>query len=137
MGKTTVLQDVLKELKERKIPVLSLKADTIKFENFDELQKNLNLKDSIEKILANLSDSFETSVVIIDQIDSLSLSITSDRTQLTRYKELILHILKFQKINVIISCRTFDLNNDFDLSQYQNNTLIEIDCLKIEEVIEF
>jgi hypothetical protein len=135
MGKTTVLQDVLKELHVKDIPVLAIKADKVSFETSDELGQLLHLPDKVERIIARLSEICPKTVLLIDQIDALSLSLSSDRTQLGKYKELISRCLKLPNVLIVLSCRTYDLNNDLDLNQYKANHKIEVGQLSKEEII--
>ncbi len=134
MGKTTVLQDVLKELHVMEIPVLAIKADKVNFETSEELGQLLHLPDTLERIIARLSEMSSKTVLLIDQIDALSLSLSSDRTQIARYKELISRCLKLPNVLIVLSCRTYDLNNDLDLNQYKSNQMVEVGPLSKEEI---
>lgn len=134
MGKTTVLQDVLKELHIRDIPVLAIKADKVPFETSERLGQLLHLPDTVERIIARLSEMTSKTVLLIDQIDALSLSLSSDRTQIGKYKELISRCLKLPNVLIVLSCRTYDLNNDLDLNQYKGNHKIEVGPLSKEEI---
>jgi len=60
-------------------------------------------------------------VLIIDQIDALSLSLSSNRKPLNTYNRLIKRISSLgPKVRIVISCRTFDLEFDPYLQQYNN-----------------
>lgn len=134
MGKTTVLQDVLKELHVKNIPVLAIKADKISFKTSEELGQLLHLPDTVERIIARLSEMTPKTILLIDQIDALSLTLSSDRTQIDKYKELISRCLKLPHVLIVLSCRTYDLNNDLDLNQYKANQKVEVGPLSKEEI---
>lgn len=136
MGKTTVLQDVLSLLQKNDIPVIGVKSDIVKFNNSHELQSQLDLPDTLERILSLLSDKSPKSILLIDQIDALSLSLSADRSQLDKYKELIAYALRLPNILIILSCRSYDLNNDLDLNQYRQNKQVEVGMLLEKDVWE-
>ena len=133
-GKTTVLQDVLETLTRDGIPVLAIKTDKIGFSNSEELRSSLNLPDTAERIFTKLSEAANYSILLLDQIDVLSYYLSSDRAQLHRYKELISKLEKLENVLIIISCRTFDLNNELELNQYKTNQTIEVLNFSAEQV---
>jgi broad-specificity NMP kinase len=136
MGKTTILQKVLLDLKSQNIPVLAIKADKIDFRNSEELKDLLRLPDTIDRVLSLLSDSNPLTVLLIDQIDALSLALSTNRSLLNRYKDLIAFAHRLPNVLVILSCRTYDLNNDLELKQYGKNEIIEVKSLEESEVID-
>jgi hypothetical protein len=82
VGKTVVMQDVLAKLEETGVNVLAIKADLLSGVNIpEELREQLRLPDSIERVLRRLSAS-SIAVLMIDQIDALSLSLARDQRTL-------------------------------------------------------
>jgi hypothetical protein len=135
-GKTNFLTQVYNRLKKGNIPALALKADQIDFKSLIELKKKNNFSDSIDMLFSKLSDEFDVSVLIIDQLDALSLSLSKDRKQLARYTELLLLISRIQKVKIIVSCRKFDLYSDINLSHLRNYKTFEVGKFTNNEVDE-
>ena len=113
MGKTVVSRDVLRALEDAGINVLAIKADQklSGVTNSEDLRKNLDLPDSVERIVSRLA-SQELTVLLIDQIDALSLSLARDQRALNVVLELVGRVRLQSNVRVLISCRVFDLHND-------------------------
>lgn len=133
-GKTVVLKDLLSQLHENNTPVLGLKSDRKQIlEN--ELGKSIldldaNLFQVFEKILINN----KVAVVLVDQIDALSQSLSTNRQQIKAYGTLVNKLSSFKNIRIIISCRSFDLNHDPELKQYTNKKIVNLTVLSDKEV---
>ena len=136
MGKTVILRDLYIKLRNTKIPVIGIKADRVTYKNSEQFKSDLKLSEDIEKILARMSDFQEQQVVIIDQIDALSLALSTDKTQLTNYNSLITRLTQIPNTRVVVSCRSFDLNYDHSLRKYKRNRTIRVKPLTLEQVIE-
>ena len=121
MGKTVVLHDVLVDLLDKKIDVLAIKADQqlLGLKSFEEIHRNLSINDPIFESIERLA-KINKVAIIIDQIDALSLSLAHDQQTLDSVLELIARLRRIHNVNVVISCRLFDLNNDprFRLIEY-------------------
>ena len=136
MGKTVIFRDLYIKLRNSKIPVIGIKADRVTYQNSEQFKSDLKLSEDIEKILARMSDFQEKQVVIIDQIDALSLALSADKTQLTNYNSLITRLTQIPNTRVVVSCRSFDLNYDHSLRKYKRNRTIRVKYLTIEQVKE-
>ncbi len=138
MGKSVVLKDLLVQLIENKIPVLGLKSD-IKLLSVDSASIGKSLLDidaDIKSVFDKLSKTNEAVVVLIDQIDALSQSLSTKRSQLTAYTSLINSLAhsKIDKIRIVISCRIYDLKHEAEFKQYRNKKEIILTELSDEEV---
>lgn len=135
-GKSVILRDLFDRLKGEKIPVLGIKADRLIINNLDELNKELELGDTVESIFKALSSSEQKFVLLIDQIDALSQSLSSNRSSLNTYHRLILRLSYISKIRIVISCRLYDLDYDPLLQEYKNFKTFKTSILSIEEIKE-
>lgn len=128
IGKTIILHDVAKELAERRIPFLALKADR---------QGEINAPEIIQAFQI-LQNQYDLLVLILDQIDALSTTLSQDRSSIKQYTDLIniLGCEEDNRIRIIFSCREFDLKHDPNLSQYEKaNDLTRIDTSYLSEKV--
>lgn len=84
MGKTAIMRDVLEGLREQQLPVLALKADRRYSATYEGLVKQLltgtgqtDLKQALGLLRADYGQ--RTMVVLIDQLDALSQSLSTNR----------------------------------------------------------
>src|SRR5690606_4106616 len=116
--------DLYQKLILKGIPVLAIKADRYYAENRIALeekmfqQRNVTILD----VLSTLLQEHQKVVVLIDQMDALSLTLSTKRDYLTTYNRLISELLGVSGIRIILSIRSFDLNYDADLRGYKSNT---------------
>ena len=138
MGKSVVLKDLLVQLIENKTPVLGLKSDRkLLSVNSASIGKSLlDIDADIKSVFDQLSKTNEAVVVLIDQIDALSQSLSTKRSQLTAYTSLINSLAhsKIDKIRIVISCRIYDLKHEAEFKQYRNKKEIILTELSDEEV---
>lgn len=134
MGKSVIMRDVLRALEEREIPVLGIKADQYCVETIELLEKRLHLNDGIEEMVKVLALTNERVVVLIDQIDALSQSLSARREYLETFTRLVWALSEIPAVRIVISCRTYDLQNDHDLSFYRRQKKFEIKELSDEHV---
>ena len=133
-GKSVVLKDLFSLLKSHDIPSLAIKADKIlNISSIKDIETELNLKDNIFSIFQSLSRT-KICAFIIDQIDALSLSLSSSRHAINSYDRLIKQLESLPNVRIIISCRTYDLDYDASLRAYKKNKVINLSLLKIEQV---
>lgn len=133
-GKTVILQDVYNDLKKYGIPVIGLKADRHTDRSIKELEAKLNLEDSFEKIIRTLSEHNERVVVIIDQIDALSQSLSARRDYLDTFNHLVRSLCTIEKIRIVVSARIYDLNYDSELKFYKNQKVFNLGLLNVTQV---
>ena len=135
-GKSVVLKDLQARLNESNIPTLGLKADRLVYNSRKELEEELNLEDGIEKLFNKVSNRGQKTVLIVDQLDALSQSLSSNRNSLNVFNKLINRLSFCPNVRIIISCREYDLSYDPYLHEYQNKQVFNIQLLKQEKVNE-
>lgn len=118
IGKSVVMHDLLEKLSlTDKYQVLGLKSDQIEFADTDDLSKQLHLPKRLEDVIRDMASTNKRVILLIDQIDALSLSLSSNRTPLRSLLKLIQNIQHIKNVRVIISCRPYDLEYDPTLGQ--------------------
>ncbi|MDB5284449.1 MAG: hypothetical protein JWO06_3524, partial [Bacteroidota bacterium] len=134
VGKTVVLKAVYQKLLELDIPVLGLKADKLYAGDIEELEKQLDFRESIVDMVKTLRNEHEKVVILVDQIDALSQSLSSDRKFLNAYNLLIQKLAAIQGVRIIISVRSFDLRYDPHLKTLKKNKTFELVPLTDQEL---
>jgi len=138
MGKTVVLQDVLYNLESAGINVLAIKADLLSgITTVDDLRLHLRLPDTVERILQRLA-ALSPAVLLIDQIDALSRSLARDQRTLDLVLDLVARARIISGVRVLLSCRTFDLNNSPKLSNLKSKKfeVTELEETEVRLVLE-
>lgn len=137
-GKTVVMAQVLKQLEARGVRVLALKSDYLSgIRSEDDLRVRLNLPVSVEECVRQLAAE-EPVVVLIDQLDALSVALSQDFSALDYIYSLIIKLLRVSNVRVIVSCREFDLHFDPKLSSLnrQHYTTFTLSPLTKEQLDE-
>lgn len=133
-GKSVILNQVFHNLQNFEIPVIAFKADISFSDTIENLEKKLALSLSLMESIDVLSIEYEKIVVIIDQIDALSQSLSANRDYLRTYM-LLVHKLKTNPtVRIIISSREYDLNFDADLIPLKKYKIHDAGLLEVEEV---
>lgn len=113
IGKSIVMHDLLEELQANQdYLVLGLKSDQIEFVDTEVFRKNIHLAKPIETVVEEMAQKYNRVILLIDQIDALSLSLSSNRTPLRSLLKLIGQIQHISNVRVVISCRPYDLEYD-------------------------
>ncbi len=135
MGKTIVAQDVLLELEGAGDTVLAIKADQqlSGIDSPEDLRINLRLPDSVERVIERVAERGRV-IVLIDQIDALSLSMARDQKALNVVLDLVARLRYIPNVRILMSCRIFDLNNDPRLKQLGVKKHFPISELSKDEV---
>jgi hypothetical protein len=135
MGKTVVMRDSLCRLEELGYNVLAIKADLQLSEtvSHDDLQRRLGFPEPIERAVARLA-ALGRVVVLIDQLDALSLSLARDEKVLNTTIELIGRLRLIPGVAILISCRTFDRKSDPRLSRIAIDKEFPLSELTDEEI---
>lgn len=134
-GKTVVMRDVLAALEERGATVLAVKADQqlSAVEGPDGMQRALRLPEPVEQVVGRLAVLGPT-VVIVDQVDALSLSLARDQRALDWVLGLVARLRELPGVAVLLSCRTFDRNTDPRLNRLDAGRVFPLPALGSEEV---
>lgn len=140
-GKSVILKETLIHLSKNKVPVIGIKADRYYSESLQKFNEVTNLKNPLEKLIELLLKTHDKVVVLIDQIDSLSSTVTSKRIYLDVYRQLIDNILSItnnkppflkNKVRLIVAIREFDLIYDFEFKYFRKFEKVEVE--KLSEV---
>jgi hypothetical protein len=134
-GKSVVMRDVANTLRQARGSVLAIKADLqlTGVTSAEEIQARLQLPESLERVAARLAADGGV-VIVIDQLDALSLSMAQDRRTLEVVMDAVVRLVRIPGIRVIASCRTFDRNNDPRLRQLETKKEFRVGLLTDEEL---
>lgn len=135
IGKSIVMHHLLEELQNKEnYLVLGLKSDQIEFANKDELEQILHLTQPLEIVIQQEAQKYKRVVILIDQIDALSLSLSSNRTPLRSLLKLTNEIQLIPNVRVVISCRPYDLEYDHSLNNLQTKNRWKLKELSSKQV---
>ena len=118
-GKSVILKDVYDKLIAAGTPVAGIKSDRYYVSSISELSEKMNLDYSIIDLAKKLVENHSTVVFLIDQIDSLSQSVTTKRDYIDTYNKILHELQRIPGIRIVISIRTFDLTYDYEFTHYQ------------------
>lgn len=137
-GKSVVMHDILEELIKGGIPVLGIKMDQINFHSTTEFNNEVGLNEGISVFEAykQLNDKHGLSVLLIDQIDALSMSLSVDRKAIDVANKLIHQVSTLPNVRIVVSCRRFDLDYDYDLQEYNRYNKVYLNGLTDGDVCE-
>ena len=117
IGKTALTNVVYNRLKNHQDYVVwGFKVDLVKFDDVTDLENKMHLDISLTEAVQRCAAAKKRVVVIVDQIDALSLSLSSDRSPLSSLATFIKDISQIPHVRVLVSCREFDLEYDNTLS---------------------
>lgn len=137
-GKSVVMRDILEELINEEVPVLGIKMDQINFHSTTELNNEVGLNDfiSVFDAFKQLNDKYKLSVLLVDQIDALSMSLSVDRKAIDVANKLIHQVSTLCNVRIVVSCRRFDLDYDYDLQDYNKYDKVYLNGLEDKNVCE-
>lgn len=133
-GKTTILKHLYDRLNSLSIPVLGIKADRVNYESYESFRVDLNLSENLDQVLATIATKSGKVVLLVDQIDALSLSLSKNRSPIHNYTNFITKAAQIKNARIVVSCRVFDLNNDPRLKMFNSKKVIEVKPLPVESV---
>lgn len=135
IGKSVVMHDLfLKVRANQDYLVLGLKSDQIEFLDTDDLAKQMHLAKPLAKVVEEKTKEIKRVVILIDQIDALSLSLSSNRTPLRSLLKLIGQIRNIKGVRIVISCRPYDMEYDPDLDHLRITNKWELQKISNDEV---
>ena len=136
IGKSIVMHNLLEKLQLRDdYLVLGLKSDQIEFVDTDELSRKMHLARPIEVVVQEMAQKYKRVVLLIDQIDALSSSLSSNRTPLRSLLNLIKKIQYISNVRVVVSCRPYDLEYDPSLNKLRIKNRWELQEFTEEQVL--
>lgn len=133
-GKSVILNNLYSKLIGYEIPTIALKADELSSETIAKLESKAGLSIPLVASIPILLQDFPKVVVIIDQLDALSQSLSANRNNLNSYILLIEKLKSIPNIRVIISTREYDLNYDPSLLPLKKNSFVDAGVLTEEEI---
>jgi len=120
-GKTVVLADVLNKLEQQDIPTIGLKTDYLFDINDTDIDKALNLNGTSLIQIIEESARKGLTVLIIDQIDALSLSLTFKRKPLAEVQRVITELSRNDNVRIVLSCREYDYKSERAFYRYNGS----------------
>ena len=137
IGKSIVMHKLLERLQGREdYLVLGIKSDLVEFANMDDLRGKLYLTRPIEDVIREEVSKCKRVVLLVDQIDALSLSLSANRTPLRSLLSLIRRLANIPHVRVVISCRSYDLEYDPELQNLKIKNRWELKELSEEQVLQ-
>lgn len=137
LGKSAILKDLYEKLEKGGFDVIGIKADKFYSKSIPDLESKLfdNLL-TFDTIIKKVEEKGTKIVVIIDQIDALSLTLSSNREFIETYNKLILHLQNSKYVRIIVSSRSYDLKYDAELSIYNSDEYrkVLVNPLSVENV---
>ena len=135
IGKSVVMHELLMKVRaNEEFLVLGLKSDQIEFFDTNDLAKQMHLAKPLTKVVEEKAKEVKRVVILIDQIDALSLSLSSNRTPLRSLLKLIGQIRHIKGVRVVISCRPYDMEYDPDLNNLRVTNKWELKAISSDEV---
>lgn len=125
-GKTVLLKDLYDKCIENNIAVLGLKADKLYSYTISELQDNIGISIPIFDFIEECKKHFKLIAILIDQIDALSQSMSSDRSYLNVFKKLLDYCANDRCVKFVVAVRTTDLLYDPSLKIYKQTKTIHL-----------
>lgn len=117
VGKSGVMLQVLDKLQNQGIPILTFRADRLEPTQLpDQVGQELGLPGSPAIVLANIAQNRDC-VLIIDQLDAVSLASGRNPEFFDCLYEIIKQAQAHPNIKLLLACRKFDLDNDHRLKR--------------------
>jgi hypothetical protein len=135
-GKTVILRDLYHQVSQRDIPILGLKADKLYAYTIYDLQKSIGLSVPVVEFVEASCRHYPMTVILVDQIDALSQSMSSDRNFLNVYRFLIDSFANNENVKIVISVRTSDLHYDPSLRVFKDVKTVTVELLSESQVME-
>lgn len=125
-GKSSILFNAVKQLNENGYLCLPVRLDRHTPQNTaEQFGKEFDLPASPVICLTEIAKDRDC-VFVIDQLDAIRWTSSHSSNALDVCKDLVRQVYCYQKqekrISLIISCRTFDLNNDPEIREWINGT---------------
>lgn len=136
MGKSVVMHDLLDELKKNdNIGVLAIKADRVV--NSEGIAKGtISEATPLIDLIKKYALTVKRFVLLVDQIDALSQSMSNDRRAINYQDTLIQQVKKISNAKIVVSCRPYDMQYDPILETYSKYQRFELTKLHETEVMK-
>lgn len=115
-GKSVVMQQLAEAVRGDQYAVLGIKADDLASTHqpllsLDDLQTLLQMPAPIEQMVRRASQ-IRPCIVLIDQLDTLALTLNTDEQSLRVVVTLIDRLREIPNVKIVVSCRDFERQND-------------------------
>jgi hypothetical protein len=115
-GKSVVMQQLAVTIQNNGYTVLGIKADDLAsirqpLLSLDDLAQLLQLPAPIEQCIKKAADE-NLCIVLIDQLDTLALTLNTDEQSLRVITNLIDRLRQIPNVKLVVSCRDFERMND-------------------------
>ena len=132
IGKTAILSKIQSTLQDNNNVYLSIKSDQFEIDSKESLSSFFGVTDillAIKKLTRK-----EKVIVLIDQLDALSLSMSSNKKVINIILEFIEQLKYILNVKVIVSIREYDLKNDPLFKSLDNTNIIDTKLLNFDYV---
>lgn len=137
VGKSNIILQTMLELKNKHRPYFVIRADRLNpTVSPKELGLQLGLDDNPVKVLGAIAND-KDGVLIIDQLDSMSLISGRHPEFFECVQELVRQSKFYPNLRLLIACREYDLNNDarfINLTEDNKFTRVKVDSLSETEI---
>lgn len=132
IGKTAILSNIQSILQKNNTVHLSIKSDQFEIDSKELLSSFFGVNDillSIKKLARK-----EKVIVLIDQLDALSLTMSSNKKVINIILEFIEQLKYISNVKVIVSIREYDLKNDPIFKFLDDTNIINTQLLSFDYV---
>lgn len=132
IGKTAILSKIQSHLIEKNMAYLSIKSDKFDIESREFFSKSFG----VENILHSVKQLArkEKVIVLIDQLDALSLTMSSNQKTINFILEFIEQVKYISNVKIIVSIREYDLKNDPLFKNLEDSNVIRTQPLSFDYV---
>ena len=142
VGKTSVIVQVVDEIKSRDNPALSIRLDRLEASATPrELGQALGLPESPVSALVNIAAGHNC-LLVIDQLDAVSLASGRNSDFFDCISSMLREAKRHPNVWVLVACRKFDVDNDPRIREFisaggiaQEVPLAEFDEATVREVV--
>jgi hypothetical protein len=132
IGKTALLSQIQNNLIVNKMAYLSIKSDKFDIEDKDSFSNFFGVNNILHSI-KQLSRK-EKVVILIDQLDALTLTMPSNQKTINLILEFIEQVRLTSNAKIIVSIREYDLKNDPLFKSLNDSNIINTQLLSLEYV---
>ncbi|MDD5406720.1 MAG: ATP-binding protein [Sulfurovaceae bacterium] len=132
IGKTAILSKIQSHLIENNMAYISIKSDKFDIDSRESFSKIFG----VENILHSVKQLArkEKVIILIDQLDALSLTMSSNQKMINLILEFIEQLKYISNVKIIVSIREYDLKNDPLFKNLEDSNIIRTQLLSFEYV---
>ena len=134
LGKSCVLAQFIRELDRRQIPHLAIRLDNqTGVRSAAAFGRDLGFSMSPVAVLSGIA-ARRNAVLVVDQLDALSTASGRNPLLWEVFRDLQFEIKQFGTIQLVLACRTYDLENDSQLRRLANDPAAKRVILQLLDV---